>query len=368
MPSLLKPEILAKFDDFVHRLSPKDEIGVLVHSDPDGLASAVVLIHAVQRLIGKEPKKILSSSYGDHDLMEEKLGILEYSRCTKLIVADLSFDQDDFFVREAEKFCDAVFFLDHHKIYNDFNSDKTVFIKVPYYSDIDSSKYPASKLCFDLFSRHLDMSDIAWVAAVGILGDASGLQWKTFLEETMESTGCSFLDLDECKEIVESVGLIEPFQFNGLIKVFTDAQNPGEVQKSKFADFLSEMRGEMAVWFERFKKEAEFLDDIELIWFECKPHFPIKAPLVNKISFELHPDKTLIFVQDFKQENSHVSISARRQDGKVAVNDLLEAAVVGIPLGQAGGHAPAAGARVPREFLPQFKENIISELKKLYKK
>ena len=77
--------------------------------------------------------------------MEEKLGILEYARCNKIIVADLSFDQDDFFTKTAEKFCETVFFLDHHKIYNDLNSEKTVYIKVPYFSDIDPSKYPASK-------------------------------------------------------------------------------------------------------------------------------------------------------------------------------------------------------------------------------
>lgn len=363
-----KTEVLAKFDAFVKKLSPKDDVGILVHSDPDGLASAVVLSHAIQRLTGKAPKKVLGSSYGDHDLMEEKLGILEYARCNKLIVADLSFDQDDFFTKTAEKFCDAVFFLDHHKIYNDLNSEKTVFIKVQYFSDIDPSKYPASKLCFDLFSRHCDLSDVSWVACVGILGDASGRQWKNFVEDTMKSVGCSLADLDEAKEVIEAVGLIEPFKFNSLIGAFTDAQNPGEIQKSQFASYLSQLRGEISFWMEEFKQKAEHHNEVELVWFECQPKVPIRGPLVNKISFEIHPDKTLIFVQDSGDEKKGLSVSGRRQDGKVKINDLLEEAIKGIPNSQAGGHAPAAGARFPREYLEQFKKNLITELKKQHQK
>ena len=44
--------------------------------------------------------------------------------------------------------------LDHHKIYQDLNSEDVVFIKSQYIDeDLDGSKYPVSKLSFDLFSN-----------------------------------------------------------------------------------------------------------------------------------------------------------------------------------------------------------------------
>ena len=60
--------------------------------------------------------------------------------------------------------------------------------------------------------------------------------------------------------------------------------------------------------------------------------------------------------------------SARRQDFKVKVNDLLEEAVEGIPGADAGGHIPAAAGSIPREKLAVFKENVIRILREKHKK
>lgn len=361
-----KSVLLSRVKAFVEALSASDQVGVLVHGDPDGLASGVMVSEMVQQKTGKKPYTMACSSYGNHALMEKKLDLYRFSYCNKLIVADLSFDQDAFFFEKAEEFLDALLFIDHHKVYGDFNSDKTVFVKASAVSDIDPSKYPASKLCFDLFSPLVPMTRVDWIAAVGILGDASGLQWKSFVEMACQHHKCSLKDLEDCKEIIEAVGLKEPFRFSELWNFFFSAETPKAVLDSHFASLLHEMRSEIVYWLERFEKEKEFLAELELVWFECRPHFPIKAPLVNKISFELHPNQTVVFVQDLDSEDGLISVSARRQDGKVRVNDLLEAAVKGIPGAVAGGHAPAAGGKLPRAFLAQFKQNVLAELKKQY--
>jgi hypothetical protein len=372
IPALLffmeKEALLARFAGFVERLSVRDDVGVLVHCDPDGLASAVVLLEALKQKTGKEAKALACSQYGGQELMQKKLDFFEYARCNKLLVADLSFDQDDFFLKGAEKFCEEILFIDHHKVYRDWNSKKTVFIKASFVSSIDSSNYPASKLCFDLFSGLLDLHRVDWVVSVGILGDVAGAQWKEFIEKTLERNHCTFNELDSCREIIEAVGLLEPFRFSELLRAFWHARSPTEILRSSFSRALAEMRSEMDYWMQKFKEEKEVFPELELVWFECKPRFPIKSPLVNRISFELHPDQTVVFVQDIREKDSHVTISARRQDGKVKVNDLLENAVKGIPDSMGGGHAPAAGARVPREFLSKFKDNLLRELKKQYQK
>ncbi len=363
-----KGALLTRLTGFIEGLSAKDDAGVLVHCDPDGLGSAVVLLEAIKQKTGKEAKALACSPYGGQELMQKKLDFFEYARCNKLIVADLSFDQDDFFVKGAEKFCESVLFIDHHKVYKDLNSKKTVFIKADFVSSIESSAYPASKLCFDLFSDLVDLHRIDWVVAVGILGDVAGLQWKEFVESAMERSHCSFQELDECKEIIEAVGLLEPYQFTELVRAFWSVKSPREILSSSFSRSLAEMRSEMDFWMQKFQNEKEAFPKIELIWFECKPRFPIKSPLVNKISIELYPKQTVVFVQDIRERDSHITVSARRQDGKVKVNDLLENAVKGIPDSLAGGHAPAAGARVPRGHLAQFKQNLLAELKKLRSK
>ena len=71
--------------------------------------------------------------------------------------------------------------LDHHKIYQDLNSEDVVFIKSQYIDeDLDGSKYPVSKLSFDLFSNLVDLTDMEWVVCLGILGDNGFQSWEKF--------------------------------------------------------------------------------------------------------------------------------------------------------------------------------------------
>jgi nanoRNase/pAp phosphatase (c-di-AMP/oligoRNAs hydrolase) len=53
-------------------------------------------------------------------------------------------------------------------------------------------------------------------------------------------------------------------------------------------------------------------------------------------------------------------VSARRQDLKVKMNELLETA---LGKGSGGGHVPAAAGILPRKNLKVFKSNIIRLLK-----
>ena len=66
-----------------------------------------------------------------------------------------------------------------------------------------------------------------------------------------------------------------------------------------------------------------------------------------------YKDKTLVFYQI---KGDQALISARRNDGKVKVNDLLEKACKG--LGKAGGHIVAAGATIDKKHLKKFLERI----------
>jgi len=72
-------------------------------------------------------------------------------------------------------------------------------------------------------------------------------------------------------------------------------------------------------------------------------------------SFKM-PNKTLVVCQ---QNGKMIDISARRQDRKVAVNNLLIEATRGLQNATAGGHIPAAGARILAKDWNLFKQRII---------
>ncbi|MDD5148846.1 MAG: DHHA1 domain-containing protein, partial [Candidatus ainarchaeum sp.] len=110
---------------------------------------------------------------------------------------------------------------------------------------------------------------------------------------------------------------------------------------------------------------VEVIPELELELYTIKTRFPaIKSQIINDFSNK-SPGKTVIL---WEITGRNVRFSARRQDGKVKVNELLENAIEGIPDSNAGGHAPAAAGGVPKEFFEKFKEQLIRELEKIYKK
>jgi single-stranded DNA-specific DHH superfamily exonuclease len=125
--------------------------------------------------------------------------------------------------------------------------------------------------------------------------------------------------------------------------------------------YKARLNKELAKWQKDFKKSAEFYKSEELIFYKFKPPFEIKSALIDSLTLK-YPDKTLIIFQDLGEKN--IRFSARRQDFKVKMNELLEAAVKGIPGANAGGHIPASAGAVPRAQFTVFKENVLEILKK----
>ncbi len=65
--------------------------------------------------------------------------------------------------------------------------------------------------------------------------------------------------------------------------------------------------------------------------------------------------------------NNDLRISARRQDYKVKMNNLMEKSIKGIPNSNAGGHIPAAAAKIPKRFRGKFRKNLLRAAKKMMK-
>ncbi len=361
---LSKAVLIDRFDKFVSSLSKKDRILILAHGDGDGLCSSIILAHALVQLRGRKPNEISFQGYSARTIPKDVFDLVVKKKINKVISVDWVIDQDKKVFNEFEKLLENVLILDHHKIYADLNSKKTLMIKSQWISKLDGSKYPAAKLTFDLFNSKTDLSKFDWFAGIGIIADSSQIVWSFFLKKLLKKYGLpidkSFKKnaLGDMSKMVEALMAIDPWKIYSYFKIFYLAKNPQKLLNSRLKLFKEKMEKEINYWLQRFEDEKESYDNGELLYFEFKSKYSIKSPLINKISWELYPNKTIVLVVN-DSEKEFVSFSARRQDFKVKVNDLLEKSIEGLKNANAGGHIPAAAGTIRKEDLSKFKNNLI---------
>jgi len=353
----MKKNILLLFNSFVKNLNKNDRIALLFHRDPDGLCSALIVSFALKKLKKIKVSIALPLEYNELDFNLIKL--LKRKGIEKIIIVDLGLDNMPHIVKALEEFA-SILLIDHHKIYADLNSEKTIFVKAQFLSSIDGSKYPATKLCFDLFSKHVNLNDLSWIAAIGVNGDFGFNSWRSFIEDSFKKFNYSKEELDIMTEIINSLETIKPKKFIELFKAFFSFKTPKQFINSKFFKFREKLLSETNSLIKEFNEKAEFLEN-ELIFFEFKSKYNIKSFLANKLSL-MHPNKTLVLIEDLGKEK--LMLSARRQDFKVKMNELLEFAVKGIKNASAGGHIPAAAGSIPRKNLKEFKKRVIENQRK----
>lgn len=351
---------LDEFTSFVRSLEPSDRIGILHDSDADGISAAVICAHAIERIRGVPANLVITQKKRMVSIEKETVKKLKQNRINKFITLDLAVDQEPQKFKPIEKFADTLV-IDHHKIYNDLSSKKTVFIKAFELSNkVEPSKYATSKLVFDLFSKITDLSDLDWVACVGMVGDFSVNAWKNFVNRVLKTKKLSMNQIKGCTEIVNAVEIIHVNDISSLFALFYRAVHPRDLLESRFSSDREKVEQERSRLLREFGQKAEMHPKQELIFFQFKSKYSIKSAVVDYLSSKIYPDKTLIVVEDIG--NGILTLSARRQDYKVKMNDLLEKAVKPLKGGIAGGHVPAAGGKIRRADLVQFKDNVLKIL------
>ncbi len=365
MEKLDSNKLEARFKEFCKNLSKEDKVAIIHHSDADGICSAVITGKAIEKLTGNKPVVVRPYEYGNRSQVRKATELMKKEKVNKAIFVDIGIDGAP---HGLEDFCpfEKCLVIDHHKMYKDLNDEKVVFLKSQFFTDMDSSNYVASKFAFDLFGKVTDMEEFDWLACVGILGDMSFKAWKDFVKKTIEKRNVSMTWLYRFLDLIASVEVVAKDRLPELYWELYDAKNPADVLESSFQKYLKIFKEEKDSLVEEFDKKSEKFPKIELCIYPFRAkHENIKSYVINEIS-EMKPNKTIILIQYL--ETGIVRFSARRQDGKVKVNDLLTEAVKGIPRGSAGGHAPAAAGSVPRQHLSKFKKNVVTILEKQYEK
>jgi oligoribonuclease NrnB/cAMP/cGMP phosphodiesterase (DHH superfamily) len=255
--------------------------------------------------------------------------------------------------------------LDHHKLYNDLNSEKTVHIKPQMINPVvDGSKYCASKMCYDYFSRHSNLSDLDWIAVVGVIGDFNQEPWHKFVDQVyrkynVDCTGDIMKSkFGQAAIVIGSAEAVVPGKTAEAIKLLYSARSVEDVLSSNLAELAQEIQKEVNSIVNNFEEFAEVRGDI--IFLELNSKYKIKSDVSNAIS-RLHPDMT-IFVYTKPNKYGMVNVSGRRQDGKVDVAEVIEKSVVGLADAKGGGHKPAAAASVRKHDFAEFKKRILEIL------
>ena len=165
--------------------------------------------------------------------------------------------------------------------------------------------------------------------------------------------------LEEFEEVISSIEAYDKTLLKALFKFLSAKEKPPNIKKSDFYKYKKLMEKEIKKAINEFKHKAEIYNSLDLIFYQIKSKFYIKSIVANTLS-KMYPNKTIIIILD--RGGKELFLSARRQDYRIAVNDLLESAIKGLKNANAGGHIPAAGGKILRKDLKKFKENIIKIL------
>lgn len=344
------------FIHFIKNIHKKDRVAVVHHTDPDGVSSGVIAAKVVERVRGRKIDLRWNQDGRDIPINQETISVLRKNRINKVIITDMGVDQRPEMVRKIANFAD-VMILDHHKIYNEI--EEVALIKSQHISKIDPSQYCASKLCYDLGMLVCDVSDLDWVAVLGIIGDVAYGQWQDFVDGVLKkyklSTKADISDtaLGKASSLISESESYSSKNVELCFKVVYGAKTYRDILDSPLKQFHKKVKTEIDRWHKLVDKEAEHYEN--LIMYMVESPYNVKSSLSTRLSFE-HPHKTIVVMQP---GDGLISISARRQDRKMAMNDLLEKAVLGLKGSTAGGHVPAAGGRIKEKDLILFKTNIL---------
>ena len=332
-----------KIMDFLD-LEKGKRIAVISDNDADGITAAA------QMKIFLDSKKVESMVFF-YDHYSRKFSYpkqsFEQFSPEKTIFLDLSDGFVSDIIEELGNATGPFLVIDHHqREVIRGNAYKSLVIKPSTFSQVEPSKYPASRMVFDLFGGK------DWVCSIGVIGDFAMEQWSDFLLKTQKKYKLTPKKLNSLAEIVECITSQYSEKINALFEFLVVARSPKQLFSSDYVALKKLFDARLKILENVFDKESQCFEDVGVCFFKCDNRFSSK---LSTIISQKHKNKVIII---FEQPGDTIKCSIRRQDFKVNCGSLAKAGVSGIVGGKGGGHIPAAGASFPPENLDQFKKQV----------
>ncbi len=337
------------FLDFIENLSEKDNIGLISHTDLDGITSAKVVYDSL-----KNDFNIKLIKFVNYDEINDKfVSEIKKSRCNKLIFTDLAID-DVSVIKRLEKFS-SILILDHHLFNEDLNSQKTSFI--------DIQGQCAAYICYKLFSKVYDIEVLDWVVACGCVADWAYFNNREFMARIFKKYGDKFEFVDDNgMESIRKSGKFWELQWDlslALIYFKDDVKRVFESVGNEYGEvgdlrkYSKEVQKEIDRGVEEFEKEKEDYGDVYL-WEYKNGRYSVRS-IISTLTSAKYIHKTIIILN--KKEDKYI-ISTRRQDKRVNVTEFLQKLLNGFKGAFAGGHVAAGGGHFFVKDLEKFKGNL----------
>lgn len=358
---MIEKKGLEKFLRFIDKLPRKGKLMLIHDNDADGLCSATIAFRILRKVRPSLTVVPFTQEKGHVAIQEKAIAAVAKEKASFAIILDLAVDQDPSTIKTLEKKVKGILILDHHQRMHSLDSETTTLIKADELSSVvPMSQYCTTKMAYDLYSSLTDISsmNLEWIAAVGIKADCAEVGWPGFLKEI--SYGKMKKDVEAVEFAIGSIWAVK--QREGITearKVLFSAKKPKDFLTAKMRGYRKTVGMEVRKQVALFKKNAERVGDGFI--HEFSSPYSVKSQVINELSWKHYPTKTLIILQ-IDEKTGTVFISARRQDGKVKTNLLLQKAVQGIPNASAGGHIPASGGSFSVEYKPVFLKNVRSLL------
>lgn len=353
--------LLERWFSFMNGLKKEDRIAIVYDSDPDGVASAVILAKAIERLRGKKIDLALHMKRDSYGVDRRLLRLVRKQEITHVFTVDVAFDEQPDSLNVLTHHTEVVV-IDHHSLHNELQSAHLLILKPQLlWNDKDPATYASSKLVYDLVQKIVDVSDLSWIACIGIIGDCAGDRWRRFLGSVFKRYDVRYrkdlfdTTIGRVSTLISNAGSYDIRMLDDCFSVLYHARLPQDVFVPKLCTVDRLVGCEIEKYLRRFGRLPHKEDTL---LYEIKPRHFIKAALSTLVG-QRFKNKTVI-IADVR--GKVVTVSARRNDRKFSMCDLMEKSMKGISGASGGGHVPAAAARLPRENYPLFKKRLLSFL------
>jgi single-stranded DNA-specific DHH superfamily exonuclease len=342
-----------KFDrylDFVKEIDSSDRVVLCFDQDGDGIPATVLMLKAFQRLKIDNVHWVPFQRGNRIHVAEE---ILAWNP-SHVIFLDVAAEMYHELMGKLVN--RKVMVIDHHDTNDPFEG--VTVLKPQSIGFEDSSQYCTAKLVYDYMSNFVDLEDVSWITAVGIISDMGQKTWGEFLRNILNHHNFEIKEdwydtvPGKIAQIINSATSVNPIRTEEAIAILVNS-TPKEILKSPLAELNNDINAEIAK--QMLEPVESFHDGLLNIQVIKDPSYSVGGVVSNKRSVaELN--KAFITISVFGDK---LKVSARSQEYKVPMNKLLKQSIKDFENSNAGGHDPASGAALPTKYLDKFKKNLV---------
>ena len=353
-------KILAEFNNFISLIDENDNVAILHHTDMDGISSGVLVKKGINKF-NITPKLIVPQS--KRSITKELLEQLKEKNITKIIAVDIPLEQYPGMDKIKELNIE-VLVIDHHPLTVEQENNIIVIKSSMLETERDPSTICAANLVYQLFNSITDFEEVDWIAALGMVGDSTYNYEKEFVDKVLKKLNIEFKEDIFDTELGRAVSYVTyaecSMKENVQEKLFDAVCNSkNQIEIIEKLEEFEPVEKEMERLVNEYSEKAKEVTK-DLMLYNVETEYLLNSPVSTIISFKKEKNKTIIVTQEWEE---NINISARRQDKKLHVGNLLKDCVAEIPKSSGGGHKPAGGASVPKSFYHNFEIELIKKHK-----